>query len=646
MKNPFNVPGLILAIILTFSCEEKPVPPSLSTTAVTEISTTTAISGGNITADGGATIISKGVCWDTSDDPTIENNKASENSDLLSFASNITQLSPNTSYYVRAYATNSAGTGYGESVSFKTLGDKPASNGQNASNVTINSATLTGSVNPNFLSTTVTFEYGVTTSYGSTATALESPLSGDKGENVTVKADLSELTPGTTYHFRIKAENSLGTTYSSDLTFTTLGQVPTAITHDATNLQVRTTTINGSVNPNYLSTNVSFEWGTSTSYGNSTTPTQSPVTGSTTVAVSVDLTGLTPGTTYHFRIVATNELGTTNSSDLTFTTLGQIPTAITHDATNIQMTTVTINGSVNPNYLSTTISFEWGTTTNYGNTIILTQSPLSGNIPVDINADLSGLTQGATYHFRIKATNELGTTNSDDIAFTTLTPITDIEGNVYNIRSFGTQIWMTENLKTTRYNNGDLIGTTSTPTLNIDSESTPKYQWAYDGDESNVLVYGRLYTWYAVTDSRNVCPTGWHSPTDGEWTILTDYLTNNGYGFEGSGSDIAKSMASTSLWPNDVSELGVPGNDIASNNSCGFSGLPAGMRDTETGGMADGVTMFAFKGAVTVWWTSSAYLINADYKIVYIRYLGFGSRDLLLESANPSRGFSVRCLKN
>ncbi|HPT21452.1 MAG TPA: fibronectin type III domain-containing protein, partial [Bacteroidales bacterium] len=120
MKNLFNVPGLILAIILTFSCEEKSVPPSLSTTIVTAITTTTAVSGGNITADGGAPIIARGVCWNTSDNPTVDNSKTIENGDLASFNSNITQLTPNTSYYVRAYATNSAGTGYGESVSFKT----------------------------------------------------------------------------------------------------------------------------------------------------------------------------------------------------------------------------------------------------------------------------------------------------------------------------------------------------------------------------------------------------------------------------------------------------------------------------------------------------------------------------------------------
>ena len=95
----------------------------------------------------------------------------------------------------------------------------------------------------------------------------------------------------------------------------------------------------------------------------------------------------------------------------------------------------------------------------------------------------------------------------------------------------GSQVWMAENLKTTMYRNGDLVGTTTPATLDITSENIPKYQWAYDGIESNVATYDRLYTWYAVTDSRNICPTGWHVPSDAVWITLIDYLKNNGYGY-------------------------------------------------------------------------------------------------------------------
>jgi uncharacterized protein (TIGR02145 family) len=85
-------------------------------------------------------------------------------------------------------------------------------------------------------------------------------------------------------------------------------------------------------------------------------------------------------------------------------------------------------------------------------------------------------------------------------------------------------IFGTSDNHTIKYRNGDIIGTTTPATLDISSETSPKYQWAYDGNESNVATYGRLYTWYAATDSRAVCPTGWHLPTDAEWTTLTTYL--------------------------------------------------------------------------------------------------------------------------
>jgi uncharacterized protein (TIGR02145 family) len=627
MKNLNNALGIILVITIFSSCEKKPSPPVISTTAATEISTTSAVSGGNITADGGAPIISKGVCWNTTTDPTVANSKTSESGESLSFTSNITRLLPNTTYYVRAYATNSAGTSYGKSVSFKTLGDKPVSNALNTSDIQLTTATLNGTVNPNSLETTVTFEYGKTTSYGSTLVAQQSPLSGDSEGNVT--ADLTELAPGTTYHFRIKAENTLGITYSSDITFTTLGSVPSATALAAANLQVNSATIKGSVNPNYLSSTVEFEWGTTTSYGNKITSTQSPVTGSAAVSVSADLTGLTPGTTYHFRIIATNELGTTNSGDLTFKTLGQVPSADTMTATNLQYSTATINGSVNPNYLATTVSFEWGTTAIYGNTITITQNPISGSTSQNVSADISGLSTGTDYHFRIKAINEMGTTFSDDLMFTTLAPITDVEGNVYNIQTIGNQIWMTENLKTTKYSNA----------------ATITYGLYYPAnDESNVAKYGYLYDWAAAINQpakydtimmdltgqrvQGVCPTGWHLPTVQEWLELV-----NNFG----GTEVAAlklKIANESYWLTPL---------LIEEPVSGFNAIPAGNR------MIDGT--YHVCGENASYWTSSQFWDGGGTimgRQIYMR--NFQSKiyiDIPNTNNQPgSIGLSVRCLKD
>jgi uncharacterized protein (TIGR02145 family) len=631
VKNLNKALGIILAITIFSSCEDKPVPPVISTTAVTQISTIAAVSGGNITDDGGALIISKGVCWNTIDNPTIDNNKTSESGKSLSFTSNISQLLPSTSYYVRAYAVNSAGTSYGKSISFKTLGDKPASNSQNASNIQLTTATINGTVSPNSLETTVTFEYGITTSYGSTVVAQQSPLNGDSEGNVS--ADLTELTPGKTYHFRIKAENTLGITYSSDMTFTTLGSVPVTTALAATNLQVNSATVNGSVNPNYLSSTIEFEWGTTTSYGSTITPAQSPVTGSATVNVSADLSGLTPGTTYHFRINATNELGTTNSGDLSFTTLAK-PDVATVSVSEITTTSALVGGNIISDFGSTITErgICWSTNTNPA---ISDNKTISPTADTAFSVNITGLTPNITYYLRAYAINSVGTGYGDELILKTYTgTITDIDENVYFTVTIGDQIWMAENLKTTKYNNGDPIGTTSPATKDLTTESDPKYQWAYDGDEANAAIYGRLYTWFAVTDSRNLCPTGWRVPTNEEWTILTDYLINNGYGYGGSGIDIGKSIAATTGWL-DYGTPGTIGNDPASNNSSGFTTHPGGVR-TNTG-IFSGVPYISLWWSATEWTgSSSAWQRSLDYRVDFVNSGGNDKKD----------GFSIRCLKD
>ena len=537
MKNLLKTFCIILIIAIFSSCEDKPTPPVITTTTVSDIATNSAVSGGSITSTGGADIVSKGICWNISDNPTIDNNQTNETGGTLSFSCTMLQLLPSTTYYVRAYATNSAGTSYGNSISFKTLGDKPTPTAQNASNIQLTSATINGTVNPNLIETTVTFEYGTTTNYGSNILAQQNPLSGDSDKTISV--DLIDLNPGTNYHFRVKAENSLGINYSSDMMFTTLGSIPSATVESATNLQYNT---------------------------------------------------------------------------------------------------VTIKMSVNPNYFQTTGILEYGPTSSYGNSISITQNPLTGKDPITLNVDLSGLTQGTMYHLRITATNQLGISNSNDFTFTTLAPISDIDGNVYNIKTIGSHIWMTENLKTTKYNNGDLIGTTSHLTLDISNENMPKYQWAYEGNESYAAIYGRLYTGYVVTDPRKVCPSGWHIPSDAEWTTLTNYLINNGHGYEGSGDDIGKSMAAISLWAYN-STPGNVGNDLATNNKSGFSALPSGYRSNDD--KVDGI--FVTLNWICSWWSST----DLTDKLAWQRIMQNQFNNVTKSYIGGKRnGISVRCIRD
>ena len=285
----------------------------------------------------------------------------------------------------------------------------------NATNVASFSATLNGSVNPRESTTTVYFQYGLTTSHGSN-TAMQTRT----GNMVqAISANISGLSASTTYHFRIVAHNAGGIAIGSDRTFTTLSATgpPVAITNLASYIASFLATLNGSVDPHGLTTTVYFQYGTTTSYG-LTTAIQSK-TGNTYQNVSDIIGGLTASTTYHFRIVATNGAGTRYGSDRTFTTLSPTgaPVAITNPATNVASSSATLNGSVDPHGLSTTVHFQYGTTTSYGHTTA--NQTKTGNGYQNVAANISGLSASTTYHFRIVPTNTAGTRYGGDRTFRT-----------------------------------------------------------------------------------------------------------------------------------------------------------------------------------------------------------------------------------
>jgi uncharacterized protein (TIGR02145 family) len=197
--------------------------------------------------------------------------------------------------------------------------------------------------------------------------------------------------------------------------------------------------------------------------------------------------------------------------------------------------------------------------------------------------------------------------------------ITDVDGNVYSTVTIGTQVWMKENLKTSKYNNGDVIGTTTPATKDITAEAIPKYQWACEGNEINVATYGRLYTWYTVTDIRGVCPTGWHVPTDAEWTTLTTYL----------GGD---SVAGGKLKETGITHWTTP--NTGATNETGFTALPSGYR------YLDGSIYNS--GLIGFWWSSTEYSATDAYFSFMICY--FSTLRRLYD--NKKFGFSVRCLRD
>ncbi len=274
------------------------------------------------------------------------------------------------------------------------------------------SATVTGTVNPNGTATNWNFEYGTTTSYGAATTAQSA---GSGSVNITVSASLSGLSPGTTYHYRLDGSSSAGSAQGADGIFTTAA-TPGATTQAASGLSATAATLNGSVLPNGQQTSYSFQYGTTTSYGSST-PTSAAGSGTSAIPVSAAVSGLQAGQTYHYRLVATSSVGTSDGADLTFT-LGPNtrPAVTTAPATSVSASAATLNGTVDPNGQQTTVFFQYGTTTSYGSQTT-PASAGSGTKTVAVDAALSGLTQGSVYHFRLVAESPAGTSYGSDHSF-------------------------------------------------------------------------------------------------------------------------------------------------------------------------------------------------------------------------------------
>jgi plastocyanin len=284
-----------------------------------------------------------------------------------------------------------------------------------ATSVASFSATLNGSLNPRGSTTTVSFQYGLTTSYGSTT-----PAQTQTGNTVrAISSNIISLTANTTYHFRIVAHDGGGTSFGGDSTFTTLSPTgpPVVTTNPATLIASFSATLNGSVDPHGLATSIHFQYGTTTSYGLTTAP--QIHTGNIYLNVSANISSLSGSTVYHFRIVASNSAGTTYGSDTVFTTLSATgpPVVTTSAATNISTSSATLNGSLDPHGLTTSVSFQYGTTTSYGSTTA--SQTKTGNTYQSVSANISGLAASTTYHFRILATNSAGTSYGTDRTLTT-----------------------------------------------------------------------------------------------------------------------------------------------------------------------------------------------------------------------------------
>ncbi len=215
--------------------------------------------------------------------------------------------------------------------------------------------------------------------------------------------------------------------------------------------------------------------------------------------------------------------------------------------------------------------------------------------------------------------------------------LTDIDGNTYNTVQLGNQCWMKENLRTTKYADNTTIA------LGTDFSYDVAYRYAPNNDNGNVATYGYLYNWKAVmrnssssatnpSNVQGICPTGWHVPSDAEWTQLTDYVSSQSqYCCNSNTSNIAKALASTTGWYGSAEACAV-GNTPSSNNATGFGAMPAGDYDDS----------YNFFGFYAYYWSAT----ELDSSSAYNRYLYYDLAYVYRNNFNKRYGFSVRCVRD
>jgi hypothetical protein len=313
-----------------------------------------------------------------------------------------------------------ADTGAGAVVVFTVVVPKVATGPVTEAGMT--TATISGHVDPAGRGnvTDCHFDYGTTAAYElgsvpcSPPTSPASPLTAP----TEVTANLTGLQPPTVYHYRLDATNVSGTNLGQDRTFQLPPLLPAVDGASASGLTRTSATLAAQINPGFGPTSYRFEYGTATSYGFSTPSSESLGNDGVDHQVSTVVSGLIPGTTYHYRPVAINFAGTIHGPDQTFST-PDLPGITSTSASALTQTSATLAALLNPNYSPTTYHFEYGTAASYGSTTPESGPIGSGHLTHSVVAAVSGLAPATTYHYRVVATNGVGVTQGPDQTFTT-----------------------------------------------------------------------------------------------------------------------------------------------------------------------------------------------------------------------------------
>lgn len=339
-----------------------------------------------------------------------------------------------------------------------------------------------------------------------------------------------------------------------------------------------------------------------------------------------NIVGLSEGTQYYVRAYATNEVGTAYGNELTFTT-NQVTGAIltTTEVTNVTSTTAVAGGNIT-NAGGGDITARgicWGKTSNP--TVEVSEGKtINGTGPGTFTGTLTPLVDGTTYYYRAYATNSSGTTYGQEFSF--ITPVTDIEGNIYKTVVIGSKVWMAENLKVTKLNDNTDI-TYAPEAVDWIVLTGAGYCWYNTDPDFNKPTYGALYNWFAASNA-NICPTGWHAATDEEYNSMEVILglaqaDVNIWGWRG--TDHGSKMKSATGW--NSGENG--------NNTSGFTALPGGYRFYSDG-------LYGGQNTLGYWWTATEH--DADRG--WYRRLDGNNGAVYKASTDKRAGKAIRCIKN
>lgn len=405
-------------------------PSSLNTKIVSNITYNSATCGGQVNNDGGYNVTARGVCWNSVGSPTINNNKTINGTGTGSFSSNLTSLSPNTNYFVRAYATNSFATYYGNEVSFTTIILPTIPKVTTTSITTITPFSAQGGGNVTDIGGAPVTSRGICWSLYQNPT-LSNSFTKDGSGLGTFSSNLTNLAPNTIYYVRSYASNSFGTAYGNQVNFTTSSiYLPIITTTTISNITQTSASSGGFINSDggSIITSKGVCWSTSI---NPTVANSKTMDGTGAGNFISGMTGLSAGTIYYVRAYATNSVGTAygGNQEIFTTTAASLPTLTTSNIVSITQTSGVSGGNIYSDGGSaiTSRGVCWGTSAN---PTIANSKTINGSGSGAFTSNITGLNASTLYYLRAYATNSVGTAYGPEISFASIVIGSSYQGGI------------------------------------------------------------------------------------------------------------------------------------------------------------------------------------------------------------------------